>query len=339
MADMQEIKAKKAPQIIDDDKNTKLHYYAALGEEEKLVKQLETVQKVDVENYLGWTPLMMACKNGHLNVVNLLLHHRADASKKNRFRMSVFLVSVASGNLDVVHVILQHLLRGGVSRQSMQYILSPIAVSILFCHQHILKYLVEQNFNLNSPTPVTAITPLMFASAMENNEAIKLLIARGADVTERNCIGITAHGITQLKNRTDNTQLTQGTQMVPPMTVLKSPYVQSLQQPVPYIMVSPQPTFIQVPVNQFLMRKSSNMISPSPNYFYNAPNVTPISPVHFVAQQQVFFPPDFSPSQYYTGSPITNMYNTSNDFLNARMNLSNAYLSPLAQTNFPSPCV
>lgn len=71
--------------IIDDDKNTKLHYSAAAGKEEELLKDLENEQKVDVENYLGWTPLMMGCRNGHINVVQLLLKCGADATKKNKY--------------------------------------------------------------------------------------------------------------------------------------------------------------------------------------------------------------------------------------------------------------
>lgn len=76
--------------IIDDDKNIKLHYSAAAGDEEELLKDLENEPKIDIENYLGWTPLMMACRNGHLNIVQLLLNHRADATKKNKYGKFVY---------------------------------------------------------------------------------------------------------------------------------------------------------------------------------------------------------------------------------------------------------
>ncbi|KAJ8977503.1 hypothetical protein NQ317_017121 [Molorchus minor] len=159
------VKRKKNPVITDDDKNTKMHYFAAEGNISELTEEIKIYQKIDPENYLGWTPLLMACRNGHKAAVNLLLQHHADATKKNKFGMSVFLVSIASGDLELVHQILQHLLCGGVSRQSLQHIFSPISLAILFCHQHILQYLISQNFAINIATHITGVTPIMFAAA------------------------------------------------------------------------------------------------------------------------------------------------------------------------------
>lgn len=72
--------------LVDDDKNTKTHYAAAFGNMEELSLELEeNLSKIDVENYLGWTPLMMACRNGQSEIVRFLLEKNADATKKNKF--------------------------------------------------------------------------------------------------------------------------------------------------------------------------------------------------------------------------------------------------------------
>ena len=71
--------------IIDDDKNTKLHYAAALGNLEEIDKIIASKQKLDPENYLGWTPLMMAIRNANALAVDTLLIKGADATKKNKF--------------------------------------------------------------------------------------------------------------------------------------------------------------------------------------------------------------------------------------------------------------
>lgn len=71
--------------IVDDDKNTRLHYACALNNLAEVEKQVATRQKLDPENYLGWTPLMMAVKNCNAPVVDYLLASGADATKKNKF--------------------------------------------------------------------------------------------------------------------------------------------------------------------------------------------------------------------------------------------------------------
>ena len=71
--------------IIDDDQNTKLHYAAALDNVEEINKIIASKQKLDPENYLGWTPLMMAIRNENASAVDTLLLHGANPIKKNKF--------------------------------------------------------------------------------------------------------------------------------------------------------------------------------------------------------------------------------------------------------------
>lgn len=77
--------------IVDDDKNTKLHYAAALGNIEEIDKIVAKKQKLDPENYLGWTPLMMAIRHSNSMAMDILLNNGADASKKNKFGEKIFL--------------------------------------------------------------------------------------------------------------------------------------------------------------------------------------------------------------------------------------------------------
>lgn len=81
-------KANAVPKItgyVDDDKNTDLHYAAALGNEVEVLELIEDGHDVDPVNYLGWTPLLMATRNGHLKAVQYLIEFRADSTKQNLF--------------------------------------------------------------------------------------------------------------------------------------------------------------------------------------------------------------------------------------------------------------
>lgn len=70
---------------FDEDKNTDLHYAAAHNNIDEVKELLEKTYKIDSENCLGWTPLMMAARNGNLEIVKLLIDYKADATKKNAY--------------------------------------------------------------------------------------------------------------------------------------------------------------------------------------------------------------------------------------------------------------
>lgn len=181
----------------------------------------------------------------------------------------------------------------------------------------------------------------MFAAAMENCEAFTLLISKGADTTLKNCFDFTARGITEFRNQKleakySETNLSKN----PPTLITNGQHLQPPQTPAPpYIVISPHPSFYQLPPSHTShVRTSSNTISPG--YYFTTPNVTPITPINLIPQPQMFFPPEFSPNQVYGASPVPSYYNNSNDFLNARINSGNIYLSPVPQTvNYPSPCM
>ncbi|KAJ8977504.1 hypothetical protein NQ317_017122 [Molorchus minor] len=127
----------------------------------------------------------------------------------------------------------------------------------------------------------------------------------------------------------------------PAMVVQKPSQLPPHLAQVPYIVISPQPSYIQLPSAHMMpcphLRKSSNTMSPSPNYYFATPNVTPISPVPLMMQSQMFFPPDFSANQFYTTNANPNVLNSSNDFLNARINQNNIMFYILLHIIFITP--
>ncbi|KAK4880068.1 hypothetical protein RN001_008215 [Aquatica leii] len=272
---------------VDEDKNTNLHYASARGDLDLVKKEIECNHEIDSVNYLGWTPLMMATRYGHTDVIKYLLERHADSTRMNSFGFNILLMAVACGKLDVIYIILQHLLCGGISKQSMQSVFSPISLAILFNNVNLVQYLIDKNFCVNSAAPITELTPMMFASAMSNTDIINMLRAKGAKEVENNY-----HP------------------QEPP-----KPIHNFINVPHPLILVnsnhlSPQPTIICMQPNGPITR-CSDLGSPP-----FTPNISPITPG--VAHHQVFFPPNFSPNQYMNPYNVFPVYN-SNDFLNVRM--------------------
>ncbi|KAL3290082.1 hypothetical protein HHI36_023451 [Cryptolaemus montrouzieri] len=176
------------------EKNTVLHFSAAHGIVSDIMRDLQLPnQKIDDENFMGWTPLMMAVRNGHVEAVKTLLEKGADVSRKNKFGMNILIMSIASGHLEIVKMILRHMLRGGISRNRMQEYISPLSMALLFKQTYLLNWLIQKNFSPNSPTCKTGLTPLMFAAAVSPDKLIHLLEIRGANINCKNYMGFTHH--------------------------------------------------------------------------------------------------------------------------------------------------
>lgn len=69
---------------VSMDKNTNLHFSSATGIIDQMKEDLKDKnQKIDAENFMGWTPLMFAVRNGQIEATKLLLEKGADVTKKN----------------------------------------------------------------------------------------------------------------------------------------------------------------------------------------------------------------------------------------------------------------
>ncbi|CAH1996297.1 unnamed protein product [Acanthoscelides obtectus] len=294
---IEKLPIKVTPPIEDDDQNTTLHHAAAKGDVDKFKKEFTEDMKIDVVNFLGWTPLMMACRNGHIEMAKHLLELRADASKSNYFGFSVFMISIASRKMELTEIILRHLLCGGISREKMQSIISPISLAILFQDQDIVSFLITKGFDLNAGPSDTGLTPLMFAAAMEDSASYKKLLQNGADPYKKNQSGSTAMEIKQFMYNERHAPLT------PAEMISLSPH---MQQPFPAPSQAPllQPNMVPgvgAQQNIFLhrMRHSSNVAdSPLPMMSPVSPIPIYLSPLPAIPNNapQLFFSSDFSPN-------------------------------------------
>lgn len=182
----------------------------------------------------------------------------------------------------------------------------------------------------------------MIATAMEDSTAFSLLIANKADPSIKNFIGMTAPDIRKSREVKEDrpaapppiSHTLKPPQLTPAQLISNSPHMSPFTNG---HFIGPQPTFIVMTPEQATihhLRKSSDAVTPSPNYFIATPHLTPISTMALVPQ--IFFPSDFNSSI----SPGI----FSNSLLNARlspMNQSGLYVSPSynPQSGFPSPCV
>lgn len=69
----------------DEDGDTILHFAAADNNIEILANYVKSGVNIDVQNHLGWTPLMVAVKKGYLKTTKFLLRLGASPTKRNGY--------------------------------------------------------------------------------------------------------------------------------------------------------------------------------------------------------------------------------------------------------------
>ncbi|KAF2633096.1 kinase-like protein [Macroventuria anomochaeta] len=155
--------------LTDTDGNTRLHYFSARGDHQKLAEVLRNLKEplgLDVKNRYGETPLYKACLIGSWESVELLCQHGANAaipSFLNGLTCLHWLFNFSAACIDKALTALAES-GGNVNALSM-----PVP-NIVDCH-----------FPFNWP----AGTPLHFAVHAANFVAIKALLRRGARATIR----------------------------------------------------------------------------------------------------------------------------------------------------------
>ncbi len=116
---------------------------------EDIAKIQETIQAgadVNVINKNGVTPLWTASRNGHTEIIKLLLTASADVNAADK-----------------------------------TYGFTPLLIALLRGHTEIVKLLLTAKADVNSSLKTDGATPLLGASQLGHTEIVKLLLTAGAD--------------------------------------------------------------------------------------------------------------------------------------------------------------
>jgi ankyrin repeat protein len=140
----------------DEHKNTVVHMAAAAGNLEILRLLGERGAPLDRLNWIDQTPLSLAARNGHVEVVKYLCEH-------------------------------------GATTHGRDLNTAPLGTAAAAGHLEIVTYLVEQrNVPLNSLERPFGATPLFVAARFLRLEVVRYLMGKGADPNMANAQGETA---------------------------------------------------------------------------------------------------------------------------------------------------
>ncbi|KAI9439440.1 ankyrin repeat-containing domain protein [Lactarius psammicola] len=190
--------ALKYPQYANDiggDAGTALHSASDVGHVQVVHSLLKSGLAVDARGIGGQSPLQLASFYGHLNVVQCLLDHGADANFQNENSTPLF-HAAAGGQLEVVRVLLEHNVDVNFRDKNR---LTPVHAVFLYnitgdCPQ-IIRLLLEHGANPNAldnkhRTPLHRALSSGLVSSLQL-EVARILLAHGADIDAEDEGGMT----------------------------------------------------------------------------------------------------------------------------------------------------
>ncbi|XP_024871481.1 uncharacterized protein LOC112454357 isoform X3 [Temnothorax curvispinosus] len=178
----------KANTIAKDETGLSPLYHAIMNNHIAVAKILfKKYVNVDInENIDGFTPLHVAAKGGHLELVNFLLQNKADVNARNDM-YSTPLHGAASNCLEVVSALILN--GANVNARSISGI-TPLHCAVDYGHEKIVNILLEHGANVNA-VDIDNETPLILAAIYGHEEIVKTLLKSKANANIANVASMT----------------------------------------------------------------------------------------------------------------------------------------------------
>jgi hypothetical protein len=129
----------------------------------------------------GYTPLFIACQNGHVEVVRLLVEPGADNGHPMTIKCTPLFAACKMGHIEVV----QLLVEAGADKEKCAIDgYTPAGAACNMGHVEVLQLLVEAGADKEKAT-ISGYTPLHLAALNDHDTTCMLLTFKGADLTAR----------------------------------------------------------------------------------------------------------------------------------------------------------
>ncbi|XP_065659371.1 ankyrin repeat, PH and SEC7 domain containing protein secG isoform X1 [Hydra vulgaris] len=134
-------------------------------------------ESVNAKTKFGATPLILASKDGHSNVVEFLLKNNADPNIQYRGKQNALLFAAGNGHSECIQHLLQH--KVNLDQANSQNV-TPLMRAVQQGHNECVTLLAANGADLNLQD-ITGRTALHFAVETNNTGALKILLNAGAN--------------------------------------------------------------------------------------------------------------------------------------------------------------
>ncbi len=185
--------------IKDESREALLRRAAAAGDKALAEKLIREGTNVNAQQRFGNSPLMIACRNGHPDLVRLFLEKGADVHTCDPASgRTPLMLAIKEGKAQLVSL----LLANGADSSSVYRRTGRTALmeALVKKNTRIARLLVNRGADVNAKAEGNGATVLMYAVSEGNEDIVKTLLEKGADVNAKSKWGQTALSIGQRKN-------------------------------------------------------------------------------------------------------------------------------------------
>ncbi|XP_046559267.1 uncharacterized protein LOC124268339 [Haliotis rubra] len=167
-------------QLLNKDGNTPVHLACQEGRIDVVDILLKRNADLTILNFDNCSPLhVWACKNGHIDTVKLLIEKGADVSAADGHGNTPLSWVCVTGHIDIVKLLIE---KGADVSTARGYRYTPLSWACKNGHIDIVKLLIEKGADV-SAADGNGDTPLSWACENGHIDIVKLLIEKGADVS------------------------------------------------------------------------------------------------------------------------------------------------------------
>lgn len=156
--------------------NLELLEEALRGDITKVLDLLQRGADVNTKDSAGWTPLMIACDNGHSDLAALLIHHDADIHAKDNKGKTAIMYACECGHKRVAELLIKHKAKTHEKDKSER---NSLIHACEHGHTQIVKLLIRNKADINTRSG-GGWTPITFAERKGQTHIVNLLKKHGA---------------------------------------------------------------------------------------------------------------------------------------------------------------
>ncbi|XP_037903075.1 serine/threonine-protein phosphatase 6 regulatory ankyrin repeat subunit A isoform X2 [Hermetia illucens] len=171
---------------------TVFHYCAMTGNNDVLMEMITHMNPTDIQKALnrqssiGWTPLLIACYRGHMELVNNLLANHARVDVFDTEGRSALHLAAEKGYLQVCDALLTN--KAFINSKS-RVGRTALHLAAMNGYTHLVKFLIRDHNAVIDILTLKKQTPLHLAAASGQMEVCQLLLELGANIDATDDLG------------------------------------------------------------------------------------------------------------------------------------------------------